>query len=616
MIKIMRCACKPLLALILFLTAFPEVSRSQVRWDPPVISIPGQANREMELRRAAQNAEALRDYERALNFYRQLKTLGARWEYYYRGELRCLLTLTRYEEAAAMIRTELSAVDRSLSQAHRKTELLVDLGEVYLSQGDEEEAWKSWNEALTSRRSDPQVYRSISGALLRARKVNEAVEILRRGEKTLGEQVFANDLAMACVAMMDYKGAVRYFLKQLKHQPAQYKYIERMIYNLSSGEGTSDSVIEALEEAMGDPQANPAAAGLLAGCLFSLGRYDQALKQTIAADVKGVELTAFAASVNAEGRFDLALEAYRAALSKLNSRSPQRAEVLTGMAEALDKLGRYMEALEIYREVMGEYSGNLGQYEEAAFRIGEIYLERFNNPDSAEAYYYKLRGGRRGGETGLALGKCALVRGDIDEALDRYTSLTEPQYGWKPEIMVQANLMIGRCLFWNGKVDSALKVWNGLARFQPKSEAANDALRDALTFSEVKDSALVKVYAAAWLQSAQKRYSEAVQGFSAVSARSPGTVIGSRAVLEAAEALRELSECDSAAKTLEMYIQSHPQAESRDEIFYLLGNIYLIDVNDPVRAGYWYEHLLVETPDSPLAPVVRRKLESLQEVNL
>ncbi len=593
-------------AIILCLT-MPLFSGAQVRWDPPIIGAPDDGSRLMMLRRAAQSAEARRDYEGALKYYRQIQAMGARWDYYYHGELRCLLALKLYEEAAALVQGEIVKLDRGLAHGKRKIELLVDLGEVYLSSGDEEYAWLYWDQALASRAADHIIYRSVSGALMRAGRLEQAVETLKRGEDRLGERVLAQDLAVAYIAMMDYKNAVHYLLIRLKHTPAQYKYIERMIYNLPGGDTATEPVIAALKEAKDNPQARR----LLAGYLFSLGRYEEALKRTVEVDKKGAELLNFAASVKNEGRYDIALEAYSAALKKLDSRASQRPQALLGMAECLDHLSRYGEALELYRQILREYPRSAGYNDETAYRIGEIYLERLNLPDSAEVYYRKLKTGRYRAEAGLALGKCALMKGEVTEALRRYRAFNTSVAGGNIDIIIRSRLMEGRCLFWLGEADSAVAVWNELARARPLSEAANDALRDAMTFGGVKDSVITAQFAAAWLKSAIRDYRGAAEGFSAVMERTPGSVIGGRAALEMGEALRRLSKPDSAAAALERYLEEYPEAASRDEILFLLGAVALEDWGDLARARAYYERLLVETPDSPLAPVVRRKLDSI-----
>ena len=103
--------------------------------------------------------------------------------------------------------------------------------------------------------------------------------------------------------------------------------------------------------------------------------------------------------------------------------------------------------------------------------MGKIYLDKLNLPDSAEVYFRDIitRFPRSNfkEQAGLALGKCAIIKGELDAALNRYRETSRVNIGSKPEIKAEAILMIGRCLCWKGEIDSALAVWENLARVQP-----------------------------------------------------------------------------------------------------------------------------------------------------
>jgi len=62
---------------------------------------------------------------------------------------------------------------------------------------------------------------------------------------------------------------------------------------------------------------------------------------------------------------------------------------------------------------------------------------------------------------------------------------------------------------------------------------------------------------------------------------------------------------------LQTYLDNHRDAGLKDEIYYRMGEICRESLNDSGRARIYFEELLVQTPDSPRAPVVRRKLEMM-----
>ena len=81
--------------------------------------------------------------------------------------------------------------------------------------------------------------------------------------------------------------------------------------------------------------------------------------------------------------------------------------------------------------------------------------------------------------------------------------------------------------------------------------------------------------------------------------------------IEAANVREKLSGGEEALLFLQSYLDNHSEAGLKDEIYYRMGEICLESLNDGGRAQVYFEELLVQTPDSPRAPVVRRKLEMM-----
>lgn len=578
----------------------------------PLVFPPAQpANAENRMRITANRYLARGDYENALEIYRTLRSQSPNSRYdhnYYKGELKCLLGMQKYVEAELLVKKEIRINEVKRKNIQKRPEYTADLGQVYLALGREDDAGEMFDLAIAASPVNPNIYRIIAGMLMQSRKDEQAVEILIRGEDRMKNGSLSRDIAVYYSQMMDYKSAVVYYLKYLQFQPKRYDQVERAIYAFPGTEEVRNTVIAELEKSVDDPQI----VKLLSGYLFSLGRYDDAYKYVVKIDTDGSSLLMFAESVTPENRCDLALQAYSSALQK-NPQPPVKVKIMAGMAECHYRTGDIGHSLSLYRQIIEEFK--FTPYAESAlFNLGMIHQQTYNDPDSAAFYFEQVQKlfprGKYTGDAGLALANTAVLGGELDDAIAQFQKLIDRAGRKDLALRSQAMLKMGRCLLWNGEPDSAFAVWDKLVRTLPGMDAANDALYDALCLKEADSTAVIR-FAEAWLKVERREDEEAFGQFNALAEAYPGEVIGGRAAIEAANVRDKTSGGEEALLFLQSYLDNHSEAGLKDEIYYRMGEICLESLKDGDRARIYFEELLVQTPDSPRAPVVRRKLEMM-----
>ena len=569
-----------------------EAVYSQSVPEPLIFPPPQEANSENRMRITASRYLARGDYENALQIYRTLRSLPeeSRFDYnYYKGELKCLLGLQEYLEAELLVKKEIRNNDIKRINLNRRPEYTADLGQVYLAQGRDDEAREMFDLAIATSPVNPNIYRIIAGMLMQSRKDEPAVEILIRGENRMKNGSLARDIA-------------------LYYSQKRFDQVERAIYGFPATEEVRNTVITELEKRTDDLMI----VKLLSGYLFSLGRYDDAYKYVSQIDTDGSSLLMFAESVTPENRCDLALAAYSSAMEKI-PQPPVKVKIMAGMADCHYRTGNIDESQSLYRQIIDEFK--FSPYSESAlFNLGMIHQQDFSDPDSAAFYFEQVQKlfprGKYAGEAGLALANTAIIAGDLDDAIVQFQKLID-RAGRKDQILrSQAMLKMGRCLLWNGQPDSAFAVWDKLVRTLPGMDAANDALYDALCLKE-EDSTAVSHFASAWLKAERREYEEAFSRFGELAEAYAGQVIAGRAAIEAADVREKLSGGEEALLFLQLYLDNHCDAGLKDEIYYRMGEICRETLKDGERARIYFEELLVQTPDSPRAPVVRRKLEMM-----
>ena len=594
---------------IILLLVFVSAVQSQTR---PIIPSPSPMEpREFQVQRMALMLERQGDFEGALNYYFQLREIDPVKEIYIQGVTRCLIALERFQQAVDTLAAAISRIPKFGEGLRQRANLLLELGNVYLEWGKTEEAWGEWKRALELNGNDANLYRRISVWLMNRRMVDKAVEILKIGDARLEQETLAIDIGRCYTALMDYQSAVDYYLKFLEAQPRQSYIVEQQIYSFPNDEKTVEAVISALRMS-----ENPEAARILGGYLFSLGRYREALELTLANEPQAQDLLNFASQLEKEKEYSLAKEAYFA-VSERFSEPQYEAAVMAGLAECSYRLGDGVSAMEYFRILNAGFSRSRFA-ENALYRMGEIQLEYFLRPDSAEYFFQQLilrfpQGGQRY-QASLRHASCAVRRGELETARGRLLELLKILPLKIADTHAEALLLLGKVYFWEGAVDSASAVWGQLTAKFPMSETANDALKYILLIKKTQNKAILESYSQAWLALERKQYSAAEVSFRELAEKYTGSPVGGNAALNAAEAAIGAGDIIRGLAKLEDLLELHPEQSFgglRDEMLFFLAEKCLDKLGDSDKAAHFYRKLLLEESQSALAPLARKKLEKL-----
>jgi tetratricopeptide (TPR) repeat protein len=347
---------------------------------------------------------------------------------------------------------------------------------------------------------------------------------------------------------------------------------------------------------------------LLSSFYVSRGKYKEALEIVLARDTDGRLLMDFVPSIKNEGTYDLASTAYKIAYERSKD-DKLKLSALLGQAECWEGLGRYPEAIGAYKQIAEGYPTSMLAIN-SLLSIAKIYRGRFHSPDSAKIYLARLLSiiGQRSDLSPsalLELAKCEVMLGDVDSSLRCLPAKIPDAKAVFTDEQAQGLLLAGRCYFWKEEIDSAVAIWEKLARLKPMSDPANDALKDILLVKETKDTTLIKGFASAWFSAEQWKLPDAISAYQRIITKSLSSVIGGRSAMGIADCWVNLSLPDSALLSLDIYLESAPSAQLKDEILYQAGQICEKELGDAVKARGYYERLLLECPESPLGPRVR-----------
>lgn len=587
----------------------------------------------MEMNRmaaAARGMEQRGDWEAALNLYRKLVETAPQRGDFFDGLRRSLVALERYDEAIRVMRERLEQRPAWMNPVS----LYADLGAVYLQAGREAEADQAFEQALASA-PGPAPYHAVATALLRLRRVDEALEVYRRGRRQLGDSTrFAVHLAGIHRARMAWDEAAREALTALRQSPGRRSFTERTLAGFPDDSTANAAVESALRaELERADRAEPPWAGY-EGFLVTLlsnhhrknGDWSAALDVLTRHETgrTGHELVAFAADAAREGHREVAREALERAAGVMDQ-AAGLATVNLARAQFARRQGQFRRADSLL-VAMIESAPGPAMEARARFERGRLALEDLHDPALAARQFRALLAMPRGVESPAAPGTVetllatALAKRDsLDAAQEVLAGIPHHRVRSERGIPVaspyadaeqaDARWLGARIALWQGTLDSLRARLESVVAPPLGADAENDALVWLKLLTTTGDSAglvaLGRADHARFMGDTQR----AIAIFDSLAA-GDSTGVALEAAWQAAWLrLTGVEPPDtSAVREFARARPDHPRAE---EALFRLGR-WLERRGRPEAAARIYTDLLTAHPDGLFARQTRLRLDELR----
>jgi tetratricopeptide (TPR) repeat protein len=346
----------------------------------------------------AQALEQAGEYEKALDFYRQLYQESPDNFVYFDGLRRTCMNLKRYDEAKGLL------VDKLRSDPTNMV-MMCQLGDAYFKNGQQDSAMAEWDKALTLDPKNPNTYRAVAGTMSDDRLFDSAVGVYRKGEAN-SNAVFTSEMSRLYFLDANYAGSLRELLKGLETRQAPF-----VLSNIEAQIGSYSSSKEAIEQFTSEMEKEAAAKPDDADYRRLLGFLYMQKKDYAAAygtykwldehsGSPGSELLQFASSAYNDEAYQVAASAYKevAGISRDNSVIVQ---ALAGNANSLQQMGEkdyaegdrpcsttdtlqeFSQALSVYEKIIEQYS-DTRFLAPAVLNSVELKMEYFHDFSGAE----------------------------------------------------------------------------------------------------------------------------------------------------------------------------------------------------------------------------------------
>lgn len=584
--------------------------------------------------RLAQNFEQAGEWARATAIYESLLAENPQSVVIVDGLRRMYTELKQYDKAITLIQQQLRANPADEN-------MMTILGGLYHLSGNQQGADSLWHLVIAKDVKNPGLYRMVAAQLIDQRQYDRAIQIYIDGRTgTKNNNLFVEELASLYAALHQYDHATREFITLVENNPQQASYVQSRLASFTGRPEGWQAALDVVNEAVRRTPERAPLHTILAWLLIEGKQYDAALEQYRIIDrvtkANGVELFAFAQRAAQERAYRTAQRAFQEVV-RLNGPANILSYARLGYARAAEELSAETDSATQQRgptvgtspgaaETIPTFQGALGLYEsiltdfpnsdagmQALYRIGTIRFERFFDLDGAAKAYDNVRSlpfnSSLQREATLRLAEVETAKNDIKRAYDEYIQLLKitPDQNRDKVLFRLAELN-----YFEGKFDSAsamLKRIGGALR----SDEANDALQLLYFIEENKPSgdALLE-FARADLLVRQRKYSEALTRYQALTIRTPSGSLVDDAMMRIAELHLLLNHAEEALSVFRRVVVDMPSSALRDRAQMRIGEVYEQRVRDKTKALEAYEKVLEQFPTSLFVEEARKRIRTLR----
>jgi tetratricopeptide (TPR) repeat protein len=585
--------------------------------------------------RLAQGLEQAGEHERAAEVYRDLFRRDPQNYAYFDGVHRTAMTLKRYEEAVAVIKARLTFFPSDIP-------LHAMLGTAYYRSGQEQTAMDAWDQAIALAPGTQQTYRVISSTLVENRLLDRAAEVYRQGRTACKDpSLFTLELAQLCSATMDYAGATREYLSWLAANPTQISFIQGRMGAYSWKPDGRTAAIAAVREALHSSE-NLRLYELLGWLHLEGKEFQQAFDVYRHIDelssAHGVAILEFAERVFRERAYDVALSAYREALSRelpiprvpqarfgsacaamelQIARDSLQISGTPDLRPASESRTRFAGALASFDAIVNEYP-NTEYAAKALYQSATIHLRQYFDLDLALQTFQKvlttstvtplLRT-----DVQLRLGEIQICRADTVAAMKALRVVTATPSA-TPDQSDEAQLRLAELAFFNGHVQEAIAMLDSVSA-NTQHDFANDALdlRALLEENAATAPAALALFGRAEFLARQRKSTEAIAVLSDLVTRYPRTPIVDDAVLRMATLYTRAGMfTDAVAACDRLLTELREQCRVPDRALFQKAAVLQFGLRQNAEAITAYERLLIDFPSSVFAGESRKRIRQLR----
>jgi len=400
--------------------------------------------------------------------------------------LRLLKEVYKYlKDSEALMRI----IQAELVQYPDRADLWVELGEVYITSGNIDEAEKAFDKSLkldswseTTVLDVYKIYHSWGYA-------KQAIDLLLSARKKMDDQLaFAMDLATLYEIKGDWQSAADEYGNYLTKYPDRFTNVERRMNEIAADEEQLEDVEKAVERLRDAGVQGDRVDRLLSRLQYRQGKYQEGLESLIRAEQirgrKGAYVLTYMIEIFRADAHLVVLEAGDY-LEDAETHISEQAGLYKGLS--LKELDRVEDSERLFKQLSKSRTADIAC--QAITQLGYIELNDKSDLDQAKGYFSevvdKYSRNHHADDAFHGLVDIYFMEDDlraVGQTLQRRRSIA-PEDPW-------AIYGLGELAFYRGSVDTAGAIFRQVALSFPKSPEANDAVELLAIIVDIADSEL------------------------------------------------------------------------------------------------------------------------------
>jgi tetratricopeptide (TPR) repeat protein len=371
----------------------------------------------------------------------------------------------------------------------------VDLAEVLIRQGREDEALEAYDQALSLVKANrPSDISLIVKSLIRQNLHDKALKVIDRHRLISGDSLlFAMERGEILENRREYRlAADEYYHLLIADTTTLANSAEKRLSGLLEFVESSGEVESYLLEQVSLHTA-PRPLQVLTSYYIKSGSFDKAFEYSLRRDslskANGGSLLYFMRECQGRKQYDQVVRMGQYIYGRYD-RAPIALESSFRYAEALTYLGEYARAIEVYEHI-GDITETVQDKAEALYEIGYIYFDRLMNYPMALTYFDSVmthfRSGNGAMQARIRIPHCHLRSGDLETAKEQFAKLAAGRLA-NTDIREEVDYYLALVDFYGKQYDSSEVRLRKLMVDYPRGYYINDALRLVLLLGEAADT--------------------------------------------------------------------------------------------------------------------------------
>ncbi|MFC1725584.1 tetratricopeptide repeat protein [candidate division KSB1 bacterium] len=579
--------------------------------------------------RLAKSYEAVKEYEKALEIFKELNKINPKDYTFVDGVKRNLRVMERYDELTSFL-------ENVLKYFVNNQNILGDLSRVYYQIGKFDKAKETWQRILNIDPGKQFYYTFVADIQFKLRLVDDAIETLLAARKNTGNNfTIANNLATFYRWRRDFKHAAEEYIGLYFLRKNYYGTVLGTIMSFPDDSVTYAQVTEVIGNAI-KKNEDINLYRIMYNYQIKSKNYEQAFNTCMEIDSlgnrKGLEILNFSRSaflqnalVEAENGFNYLVNNYTNFASSGEvafylAYTKEKMIELNGVNESDSlKYVNYINVINKYEKISRDFKGQNWQIE-ALFRAGEILFNVFFDLDKAikaytEATMSPLKTYRTY-EASIRIGDCLLAKGHLAAAqkiFENNTLIDPKKYG---KIKNTALFKSAKVDYYKGELQNTLDKIDAIINSNPLDrDLINDCLELKMLISDnlenYKNALLI--YAGAERLILQKNYGEALTYLDQIIVNFKNTELAGNSLFLMAQISEKIAKYEDSAEYLKQLINGFSENRYFEDAYKMLGRIYSENLDNKDEAVKIYENFIINHPNSMNVDYIRKQIRELEK---